>query len=306
VTTAGTAAAVTGNIVDKIRKAKTVVQAQGYNPNVLAIDPAGAEALDLLVTGISGGTADYVFTSGQPAPAPWGLQMRVWKTAGTAILDADSFGMLYVAPVELRSFEQGRRRHEPANRPDGDERAVHGRAGSPTDAGLSLPCTRARSRFSRLARGCRDSVVMAVARSRRAARRGGRVDQVERRLPAVLRWRAADLVERPLPGRGGGVSPTRATRPRRGSVQMQTGNCAPCRATAAVCRWARAWSAWGPLATPVAGCLTAVRRSRDGPQPACRASPRARPACAPATARRPVLQVPPPSLRARRGRPRRG
>src|SRR5829696_6196756 len=106
VTTAGTAATVTGNIVDKIRKAKTVVQAQGYSPNVLAIDPAGAEALDLLVTGISGGTADYVFTPGQGAPAPWGLQMRVWKTAGTAVLDADSFGRLYVAPVELRSFEQ--------------------------------------------------------------------------------------------------------------------------------------------------------------------------------------------------------
>jgi hypothetical protein len=106
VTTAGTAAAVTGNIVDKIRKAKTVVQAQGYNPNVLAIDPAGAEALDLLVTGISGGTADYVFTPGQAAPAPWNLQIRVWKSAGTAILDADSFGRLYVAPVELRSFEQ--------------------------------------------------------------------------------------------------------------------------------------------------------------------------------------------------------
>jgi hypothetical protein len=106
VTTAGTAAAVTGDIVAKIRKAKTVVQAAGYNPNVLAIDPAGAEALDLLVTGISGGTSDYVFSPGQPAPAPWGLQMRVWKTAGTAILDADSFGRLYVAPVELRSFEQ--------------------------------------------------------------------------------------------------------------------------------------------------------------------------------------------------------
>jgi HK97 family phage prohead protease len=104
VTTAGTAAAVTGNIVDKVRKAKTVVQAQGYNPNVLAIDPAGAEALDLLKT--SGSEAMYVFAPGQAAPAPWGLQMRVWKTAGTAILDADSFGRLYVAPVELRSFEQ--------------------------------------------------------------------------------------------------------------------------------------------------------------------------------------------------------
>jgi hypothetical protein len=48
--TAGTAAAVTGNVLDKIRKAKTVVQANGYNPDLLAIDPAGAEALDLLKT----------------------------------------------------------------------------------------------------------------------------------------------------------------------------------------------------------------------------------------------------------------
>jgi hypothetical protein len=90
VTAAGTAAAVTGTIVDKIRKAKTVVQAQGYSPNVLAIDPSGAEALDLLVTGISGGVADYVFTPGQPAPAPWGLQVRIWKNSGAAVLDANS------------------------------------------------------------------------------------------------------------------------------------------------------------------------------------------------------------------------
>jgi hypothetical protein len=104
VNTAGTAAAVTGNIVDKIRKAKTVVQAQGYMPDTLAIDPAGAEALDLLKT--SGSEAMYVFAPGQAAPAPWGLQMRIWKNAGTCIMDADSFGRLYVAPVELRSFEQ--------------------------------------------------------------------------------------------------------------------------------------------------------------------------------------------------------
>ena len=47
-----------------------------------------------------------MFTPGQPAPAPWGLQIRVWKTAGTPILDANSFGRLYIAPVELRAFEQ--------------------------------------------------------------------------------------------------------------------------------------------------------------------------------------------------------
>jgi hypothetical protein len=44
--------------------------------------------------------------SGQGAPGgPFGLQMRVWKTAGTAILDSSAYGRLYVAPIELRSFE---------------------------------------------------------------------------------------------------------------------------------------------------------------------------------------------------------
>jgi HK97 family phage prohead protease len=104
VTTAGTAAAVTGNIVDKVRKAKTIVQANGYNPTVLAIDPAGAEALDLLKT--AGSEAMYVFAPGQAAPAPWGMEVRVWKSAGTAVLDADAFGRLYTSPVELRSFER--------------------------------------------------------------------------------------------------------------------------------------------------------------------------------------------------------
>jgi hypothetical protein len=31
--------------------------------------------------------------------------MRVWKQSGTALLDSQAFGRLYVAPVELRSFE---------------------------------------------------------------------------------------------------------------------------------------------------------------------------------------------------------
>jgi hypothetical protein len=104
VVTAGTAAAVTGNVLDKIRKAKTVVQGQGYNPDVLAIDPAGAEALDLLKT--SGSEAMYVFNAGAAAPAPYGLQVRIWKQSGTALLDSAAFGRLYVAPLELRAFEQ--------------------------------------------------------------------------------------------------------------------------------------------------------------------------------------------------------
>jgi hypothetical protein len=104
VVTAGTAAAVTGDILEKVRRAKTVVQSNGYNPNVLAIDPAGAENLDLLRS--SGSEAFYLWGPGQGAPGgPFALQLRVWKQAGTAILDADAFGRLYVAPVELRSFE---------------------------------------------------------------------------------------------------------------------------------------------------------------------------------------------------------
>lgn len=103
VNTAGTAAEVTGNVLDKIRKAKTVVAGQGYAPDVLAIDPAGLETLDLLKS--SGSEAFYVFNAGAAAPSPYGLQVRVWKNAGTALLDSQAFGRLYVSPVELRSSE---------------------------------------------------------------------------------------------------------------------------------------------------------------------------------------------------------
>jgi HK97 family phage prohead protease len=105
--TAGTASTVTGNVLDKVRKAITVVQNSGYNPDVLAIDPAGSEALDLLKS--SGSEQFYVFNAGAAAPAPYGLQVRVWKSGtggpGTAVLDSGAFGRLYASPVELRSFE---------------------------------------------------------------------------------------------------------------------------------------------------------------------------------------------------------
>jgi hypothetical protein len=29
----------------------------------------------------------------------------VWKQAGTAVLDSQAYGRMYVAPIELRSFE---------------------------------------------------------------------------------------------------------------------------------------------------------------------------------------------------------
>jgi hypothetical protein len=35
----------------------------------------------------------------------FGLQVRVGKNSGTAVVDSRSFGKLYASPVELRSFE---------------------------------------------------------------------------------------------------------------------------------------------------------------------------------------------------------
>jgi uncharacterized protein len=105
--TAGTAAGVTGNVLDKVRRAVTVVQSSGYQPDLLAIDPSGAEALDLLKT--AGSEQMYVFNAGAAALAPYGLRVRVWKSGtggpGTAVLDSSAFGRLYTSPVELRSFE---------------------------------------------------------------------------------------------------------------------------------------------------------------------------------------------------------
>ncbi len=93
--TADTAAGVTGDILQKVRRAMTVVQGNGYDPNILAIDPAGAQNLDLLRS--SGSEQFYRWGPGQGAPGgPFGLRMRVWKGGtggpGTAILDSTAFG----------------------------------------------------------------------------------------------------------------------------------------------------------------------------------------------------------------------
>ena len=80
VSTVGTAAAVTGDILRKIRRGMTVVQSNGYNPNVPAIDPAGAESFDWLQS--SAAEKFYVYGPGQGALRLFGVQMRVWKTPG--------------------------------------------------------------------------------------------------------------------------------------------------------------------------------------------------------------------------------
>ena len=71
----------------------TVVGTAGYDANVLAIDPAGAEALDRLQS--SGSEKFSLWGPGRAAPSgPFGLTLRVWKTAGTAVIDAQAYGRL--------------------------------------------------------------------------------------------------------------------------------------------------------------------------------------------------------------------
>lgn len=91
-----------------IRKSVTVLEAAGYNPDTVILRPADAESLDLLVTGLTGGTADFVFGAGRFAPGQlFGLNVRISKTAAAPIvLDASVFGKLYVGPVSLARFEE--------------------------------------------------------------------------------------------------------------------------------------------------------------------------------------------------------
>jgi HK97 family phage prohead protease len=102
---AGTIVKGTDDILTVVRKAMTTVGTAGYNADVLAIDPAGAQALDLLQS--SGSEKFYLWGPGRAAPTgPFGLTLRVWKQAGTAVLDSNAFGRMYISPVELRAFEQ--------------------------------------------------------------------------------------------------------------------------------------------------------------------------------------------------------
>jgi uncharacterized protein len=98
----------TDPLLVSIRKAMTTIYAAGYAPDTLILTPANAEALDLAVSGITGGTQDFVFTPGQFAPGTiFGMQRRISKTVpAAAVVDAQAFGRLYAGPVALASFEE--------------------------------------------------------------------------------------------------------------------------------------------------------------------------------------------------------
>jgi hypothetical protein len=96
----------TDPLLVSIRKAISVLQDAGYDPNVVVLQPSDAEALDLLTT--SGPEEVYVFGAGRFAPGDlFGLQVRISKSAeAPAVLDTRSLGRLYTSPISLQTFEE--------------------------------------------------------------------------------------------------------------------------------------------------------------------------------------------------------
>jgi hypothetical protein len=98
----------TDPLLVSIRKAMTTIMSNGYNPDTLLLTPANAEALDVLVSGITGGTNDYVFGAGSFAPGTiFGLTRRISKTVPAAtVLDSQALGKLYASRVSLARFQE--------------------------------------------------------------------------------------------------------------------------------------------------------------------------------------------------------
>lgn len=88
---AGTLTGKSGTLLVDIRECITGLQTAGYAPDTLLIDPPGAEALDLLQS--YGSEKFWTFGAGRFAPGDvFGLNIRVGKSAGTAVLDAGAYG----------------------------------------------------------------------------------------------------------------------------------------------------------------------------------------------------------------------
>jgi hypothetical protein len=108
IATAGFQAPGTDPLLVSIRKAMTTILNAGYNPDTLLLTPANAEALDVAVSGISGGTQDFVFEPAEFAPGRiFGLEKRISKTIPAAtVVDSKALGKYYASPVELAHFEE--------------------------------------------------------------------------------------------------------------------------------------------------------------------------------------------------------
>jgi hypothetical protein len=93
-TAGGTASSVAG----RIRKAMSVVQAAGYEPDTVALSPALAEALDLELLDVLNSTNTL---------PNWGLQIRVGKSVTTGfVFDRSAFATVHASPAEIAAFEE--------------------------------------------------------------------------------------------------------------------------------------------------------------------------------------------------------
>jgi hypothetical protein len=91
-----------------IRKAVTTLRASGYSPNLILLTPAASEALDVLVTGLTGGSADFVFGPAQFAPGTlFGIPRAESKVlTWQVVMDTRAHGALYLSPISLARFEE--------------------------------------------------------------------------------------------------------------------------------------------------------------------------------------------------------
>lgn len=97
----------TDNLLVSIRKAMSTIMSSGYAPNSVILRPADAETLDIMVSGISGGTADFVFGPASFAPQQlFGLNRYISKSvAAPIVMDAQAFGKLQ--PLRRRAHRRG-------------------------------------------------------------------------------------------------------------------------------------------------------------------------------------------------------
>lgn len=83
---------------EDIRKAMTTVMAAGYDPDVVVLNPAQAEELDILSLTLNNTTGI--------APA-FGLQLRISKSVTTGIVyDSRRFATLYLSATSFMAFEE--------------------------------------------------------------------------------------------------------------------------------------------------------------------------------------------------------
>jgi uncharacterized protein len=107
IATAGFQAPGTDQLLVSIRKAKTTLLAAGYNPDTVILTPADDQALDVLVSGITGGVNDYVMGVAVDSESPlFNMNRRISKTIpASTVVDSQALGALYASPVSLARFE---------------------------------------------------------------------------------------------------------------------------------------------------------------------------------------------------------